>query len=178
VPAVTVTYKVLSPTGKQKWRSAATYYCKVAEDNRLRRGYSQLRPGRGYGADPDAIQIDDCSMYASKVSYWSSHTTGYFVADPLNFHYTGIGNTESMQDFLKHEVTGKQYYVGDYALWGRNEWDTTHTAICRKGGKGNVALFSSHGHQSWRFANDAPEAIRLGDFPEYLIGVFRHPQLV
>jgi hypothetical protein len=152
----------------------------MAEDNRLKRGYSQLRPGKGYGLNPDAIQIDDCSMYASKVCYWATHTTGYFVADPLGFHYTGVGNTESMQEFLTHEVTNKQYYIGDIALWSAagNDWNTSHTAICKRGGKGNVALFSSHGHQSWRFSNDAPEPLRLSDFPEHLIGVYRHPQLV
>jgi hypothetical protein len=168
----------LTPTQKKKVRNAMVVYCLNAEKYRLNRGYSQRRAVLGYGLVAAAVQIDDCSGFVSKVSYKSMQVTGIHFDDPLGFHYSGWGNTESMQTFLTHEAPNDKYLIGDMALWGRNDWDTTHTAICRKAGTSSTALFTSHGHQSWRFTDDAPEPITLDDFPEHLIGVYRHPALL
>ncbi len=167
----------LTPTKKLNVRHAMTDYCMRAEAARLNRGYSQRRPVRGYDLPPEHDQLDDCSGFVSKVCYWAAQTVKVRVADPLGFHYLGWGNTESMQDDLSHEAPLDKYMVGDIALWGRNDWDTTHTAICRKAGTRKTAIFTSHGHQSWRFTADAPEPIILPNFPEHLIGVFRLPEL-
>ena len=169
----------LTPTQKKKWRDACTAYCLKAEEFRLHRGYSQLRPGVGYGLVPDAIQIDDCSMFDSKVTYWASQHTGIHIPDPLGYHFSGIGNTNTM--VANHDLYAvaldHTFFPGDYAIWGPNEFATTHTAICRKSGKMKTAIFTSHGHQSWRFATDAPEPITLPNFPEHLVGVFRQKLL-
>lgn len=171
---------VLSPTGKQKWRAQARIYMVTAEAYRLNRGYSQRRRVLGYGLSPKADQLDDCSGYLSKIVFWTNaHTpSGIHVGDPLNDHFSGIGNTESIQAYLdpRFEAHGK-IQIGDIALWGPNDFNTSHTAMCQKAGTMRTAEFSSHGHQSWRFSADAPETIVVPNFPEHLIGIFRLPEL-
>ncbi len=166
----------LSPTEKKRWRAQLTAYCLEAEAKRLNRGYSQRRRVLGYGLHPAAVQIDDCSGYDSKAVYYANVKSRLHVSDPLNNHFTGWGNTESIQAAGFHVAVGK-IQVGDVVLWGKNDWDTSHTAICRKAGTKNTAIFSSHGHQSWRFHDDAPEGIIIPNFPEHLIGVYRLPEL-
>ncbi len=167
---------VLTPTEKKRWRAALTAYCVAAEAKRLNRGYSQRRRVLGYGLHPEAVQIDDCSGFDSKAVYHANVKTKLFVSDPLHFHFFGWGNTESIQDAGFSVAYGK-IQVGDVALWGPNDWDTSHTAICRTAGTKATAVFTSHGHQSWRFDRDAPEPIKLPNFPEHLIGVYRLPEL-
>ncbi len=172
----------LTSTQKTKWREQARFYMKTAEGYRLNRGYSQRRAVRGYGLHPKADQLDDCSGYDSKVVFWANtHTpAGVHVKDPINpsNQFCGIGNTETIQAYLdpKYPANGK-IQIGDIALWGPNDWDTSHTAMCSKAGTFKTAEFSSHGHQSWTFSRDAPESILLPNFPEHLIGVFRMPEL-
>ncbi len=168
----------MSAKNKGLWRAAAAEYCVKAESYRMNRGYSQRRRVIGYGLSPKADQLDDCSGFDDKVCFYANAVTpqGVRVESPLGFHFSGYGNTESMQEHLKFEAAG-MIQVGDIALWGRNDWDTTHTAICRKRGTFKTAVFTSHGHQSWRFADDAPEPITLPNFPQHLIGVFRMPEL-
>jgi hypothetical protein len=102
-----------------------------------------------------------------------------YLEDPLNGDYRGIGNTETIQAFMTHEVHNNKFLVGDIALWGKNEWDTTHAAICRKAGGAGTAIFMSHGHQSWNFNRDAPNPITLTKYSnDHFIGVFRHPALL
>lgn len=171
----------MNPTEKKKWRAAAASYCHVACAYRLNRGYSQRRRVLGYGLSPKADQLDDCSGFVDKVVFWANAETplGIHVASPLGYRFSGYGNTESMQTYLKHEANGR-IQVGDIALWSAagNDWDTSHTAICSTAGTMRTAVFTSHGHQSWRFSNDAPEEIRLPNFPEHLIGVYRMPELL
>lgn len=167
----------LTPTQKKKIRAAITDYCIRAEAARLNRGYSQRRPGLGYGLEPEHVQIDDCSMFDSKVIYWAGHKTKILLPDPLGYGFSGYGNTETMQEHLKHAAPIDKYLVGDIALWGPNSWDTHHTAICRKAGTRKTAIFTSHGHQSSRFSADAPEPVTLATFPQHLIGVYRLPEL-
>ncbi len=152
-------------------------YCVRAEAARENRGYSQRRPVIGYGLAAEAVQIDDCSGFVSKVCYKAGQVVKVRVVDPLGYHYQGWGNTESMQTYLTYPAPLDKYMVGDIALWGPNDQDTSHTAICRKAGTRKTAIFTSHGHQSWRFADDAPEPITLVQFPEHLIGVYRLPEL-
>ncbi len=170
----------MNPTQKKQWRDQARYYMVTAQAYRMNRGYSQRRPGIGYGLSPKADQLDDCSMYVSKVTFWANgHTPkGVHCNDPLDHMFSGIGNTESIQAYLdpKFPANGR-YQIGDIALWGPNNWDTSHTAMCSKAGTFKTAEFSSHGHQSWTFSRDAPESIFLPNFPEHLIGVFRMPEL-
>ena len=167
---------MLTPTQKKQWRAALTAYCEAAEDARMNRGYSQRRRVLGYGLHPAAVQIDDCSGFVSKAAYYANAKTKLHVSDPLGFHFTGWGNTESIQDEGFAVAAGK-IQVGDIALWGPNDRNTSHTAICRTAGTKKTAIFTSHGHQSWRFLSDAPEAILLPNFPEHLIGIYRLPEL-
>lgn len=169
---------MLTPAQKKAARDAIVVYCTKAEQYRMNRGYSQRRPVIGYGLVASADQLDDCSGFVSKVFYKAQQIIKVKIKDVLNYGYSGYGNTESMQVFLTHEAPRDKLRVGDVALWGHNDWDTTHTAICRKAGTHASAIFTSHGHQSWRFSDDAPEPIKLPNFPEHLIGVYRHPALL
>jgi hypothetical protein len=168
----------LTATHKLAVRKAMTVYCLNAEKYRLNRGYSQRRPVLGYGLLASSDQLDDCSGFVSKVFYKAAQIVKVHIEDPLGYAYHGWGNTESMQTYLKHEAPFDKYRIGDMALWGPNEWDTHHTAICRKAGTRSTALFTSHGHQSWRWSDDAPEPVTLSNFPQHLIGVYRHPALL
>lgn len=168
--------KILTPTQKKKWRAALTAYCVSAMANRLNRGYSQRRRVLGYGLHPAAVQIDDCSGFDSKAVYYANVKSMLHVSDPLNFNFQGWGNTESIQAAGFKVASGK-IQVGDIALWGPNDTNTSHTAICYEAGTKVTAKFCSHGHQSWRFKDDAPESITLPNFPEHLIGVYRLPEL-
>ena len=103
----------LTPTQKKKVRDAMVVYCLNAEKYRLNRGYSQRRPGLGYGLVAAAVQIDDCSMFVSKVAYKSMQVTGIPLHDPLDRSFSGIGNTETMQAYLTHEAPLDKYRVGD-----------------------------------------------------------------
>lgn len=152
-------------------------YLLAAEEARLNRGYSQRRRVLGYGLHPAAVQIDDCSGFDSKAVYWTNAKTNLHVSDPLGNNFRGWGNTETIQNVVRHEAPEDRYLVGDIPLWGPNEWDTHHTAICRKAGTRKTAIFTSHGHQSWVFGKDAPEPITLANFPQHLIGVFRLAEL-
>ncbi len=167
---------ILTPTEKELWRKECSSYCKIARDKRLNRGYSQRRRVLGYGLHPAAVQIDDCSGFDSKVVYYANAKSKLFVSDPLHNHFTGWGNTESIQAAGFSIAFGK-LQVGDIVLWGPNDWDTSHTAICSTAGTKTTAKFTSHGHQSWRFVADAPEEITIPQFPEHLIGVYRLPEL-
>lgn len=170
---------ILTPTQKKKWGAALSVYCKTAEDYRLNRGYSQRRRVLGYGLSAKADQLDDCSGFVAKAVYMANAVSRLHVRDPLGAHFSGWGNTETIQSTVTHEARGK-LQVGDIALWSAagNDWNTSHTAICRKAGTSQTAIFTSHGHQSWRFSSDAPEAIVLPNFPEHLIGVYRLPELL
>ena len=92
----------MTPTEKKKWREQARFYMVTAQAYRLNRGYSQRRPGLGYGLSAKADQLDDCSMYVSKVTFWANaHTPrDIHVNDPLNHRFSGFGNTESIQAYL------------------------------------------------------------------------------
>ena len=167
----------LTPTQKKKVREAIATYCERAEAARMNRGYSQRRPVVGYGLSADADQLDDCSGFVSKCFFKGQQIVRVHVDNPLMYGWSGYGNTESMQTFLTHEAPENKLLIGDIALWGPNDWNISHTAVCRRAGSRTTAIFTSHGHQSWRFTDDAPEPIRLPNFPEHLIGVYRHPAL-
>lgn len=168
-----------TPTQRTKFRRFSTLYSLRAEASRLNRGYSLRRPGRGYGLAPESDQLDDCSFFCSKNFYWAGNQSGVHIADPIDGDYTGLGNTESIQEFMDHEVNVNKMLVGDIALWGKNEWDTTHAAIVRKAGTRKTAVLTSHGHQSWNFNQDAPNGIILATYTNnHFIGVFRHPALL
>ncbi len=109
------------------------------------------------------------------------HHTGVYLADPLGEHYSGWGFTGSELAYLKpHPVPdGHKYLVGDMAIFGQSS-NTVHTSICRKAGTTVTAIFSSNGHESWVFNQDAPEPISLAaeKAQQHLVGVYRHPQLL
>ncbi len=166
----------MTPTQKKLWRAECRSYCLIAMEKRLNRGYSQRRRVLGYGLHPAAVQIDDCSGFDSKVVYYANVKTHLHVSDPLNHSFQGWGNTESIQAAGFHVAAGK-IQIGDIALWGPNDWDTSHTAIVYEAGTKTTAKLCSHGHQSWRKERDAPESITIPSFPEHFIGIYRLPEL-
>jgi hypothetical protein len=169
---------VLLPNQKKLVRNEIIAYCMEAEKFRLSRDYSQRRPVRGYGLSAGAEQEDDCSGFCSKVFYWVGQRTHLHLADPLGFRYSGYGNTQSLIDWMGQYATPvDKYLTGDFALWGADKHHTHHVAICKTRGTSTTALFTSHGHESSGFPSDAPNTITLDNFPQRLIGVYRHPQL-
>lgn len=170
----------LTPTQKGAVRRAITDFCQRAEASRLKWNYAQIRPYSGIGVAPELHHVDDCSAYVALAYNFAMHRTGIYLADPLNEQYSGYGYTGSELDYLKNNPAPvDKYLVGDLAIFG-TAWNTEHTSVCRKAGTTNTAVFSSNGHQSWIFGQDAPEPVSLSNekAQQALVGVFRHPGLV
>lgn len=169
---------MLTAQQKGSIRKHITDYTVRAEASRLKWHYTQQRPFHGWMDPPEHHHSNDCSGYVSLAYNWAMHKSGVYLADPLNYHYSGWGYTGSLYEYLKHTPApvGK-YLVGDIALWGPSASDTHHTAICRKAGSKATALFSSNGHESWRFGSDAPNAYTINSSSQHLIGVYRHPAM-
>ncbi len=170
----------LTPTQKKHVREAITDFCIRAEKARLKWHYTQLRPFGGFGATPEAYHANDCSGLVGLAFNWAMHRTGIYLSDPLAEHYSGWGYTGSEYEFLKaHPVQPDGYYIGDCAIFGTAS-NTVHTSICRFGGSTTSAIFTSNGHESWRFDADAPEPISLAHekAQQHLVGVYRHPALL
>lgn len=172
----TATYswaKRLTPTQKLKVRNNMSTFCLAAEKNEVNWHYDQDR--RFYYVDnPGHTKTTkDCSGYVGNV-YWNAmHDTGIFLADPLDYRYTGIGNTWSAEAFLREhgkrvtEVNG--FLIGDIVRWGTGRH--SHMAVCRKAGSARIAIFSSFGWEG----GPLPEKL---NYRNDLIGVWRHPALV
>jgi hypothetical protein len=171
---------MLTPTQKLAIRKSITSFCLTAETNRLRWSYVEQRPFHGFGVPPDQPHIADCSAYVSLVFNWAMHQTKIYLADPLNEHYSGYGNTDTQYAFVKtHPAPVGAYLVGDMAIFG-TPWHTIHTAICRKAGTAATAILSSNGRGSTIFNQDAPEPITVANASaaQPLVGIFRHPALL
>lgn len=163
----------LPPNAKKRFRTELTSYCFSAESYDYNWHYSQTRPYRGLGTAPQTYHLDDCSSYCALAFWWAGHHTGHPVADPLNWHYSGYGNTQSAYLFLKaHKAPKDKYRIGDMAIYGSTS-NTVHMMVCTKEGTGTSARWSSFGREA------GPEArYDIHYHPKPLVGVFRHPALL
>lgn len=161
-----------TPTQKKKVRDHQTSYCLRAEANERAWHYSQARPFY-YINNPsiDWVQAD-CSGYVSIVYHDAMHDLGIFLTDPLGYRYRGIGNTSSLEAWLREHGTRvprtNKLLVGDIARWGQGEH--AHTAIVRTPGNWSTAILSSHGREA------GPMGVNI-DYRDDLVGVWRHPFL-
>ncbi len=162
-----------TPTQKQRWRAAAVAECKAAVSNEPNIHYSQQRPFRYYSHIGTGFVVLDCSGFVGNVFWAMMHTTGVFLHDVCDFRYTGIGNTSSIESYLRRNgkfVSEKNgYLVADVARWG--EGNHAHTAICSKAGTAKTAQWTSHGREA------GPNLVNLHYRPD-LVGVWRHPALL
>jgi hypothetical protein len=162
---------VLTPTQKKRFREEIVSFTKLAEQYEERWSYTQDRPYSGLGAAPQTWHHDDCSSYCALVFYWAMKHTGVKASDPLDYHYSGYGNTQSAIDYLDaHNAPKDKYRVGDMAIYGSRS-NTKHMTICRKSGTGASAIWSSFGQQA------GPEPHPL-HYRNDLVGVYRHPALL
>lgn len=171
---------MLTPAQKGKFRAAVSEFCVAAEIARLKWAYEQEVPYRGFGVSPSDPHKDDCRAYVALAFNYAMHKTGIYVADPLNEHYSGFGNTQTAYEWLKpHLAPPGKYLIGDIPIFG-TATETVHMSVCRKAGNAATAVFSSNGHQNWIFGLDAPEPISLNSEKarESLVGVYRHPALL
>ncbi len=162
-----------TPTQKKNWRSAIVAECKAAVGNEPNIHYSQQRPFSYYANIGHGFVVLDCSGFVGNVYWEAMHATGVFLHDVCDFRYTGIGNTSSIEAYLRrngkfvNEVNG--YLVGDVARWG--EGNHAHTAVCSKAGTGKTSQWTSHGREA------GPNLVNLHYRPD-LVGVWRHPALL
>ena len=162
----------LSPTGKKSFRQELERYCLVAEKYRSVWHYTQARPFTGYHLAPSAPHYNDCSGYLGLMYWWAGHISGYPVADPLGYHNTGWGNTDSAYQYLKaHHAPPDKYLIGDVALYLQGPYAHHHVTVCRSAGTAQTAWFSSNGSEA------DPRPTRLY-YRDDLTGVFRHPALL
>jgi len=164
---------MLDPNAKKAFRNELAAFCRTAEQYDYNWHYSQFRPYRGLGAAPQTYHTDDCSSYCALAFWWAGHHTGHPVADPLAWHYSGYGNTQSAYNYLKaHNAPEDKYRVGDMAIYGTT-WNTVHMMVCRKAGTGANAVWSSFGREA------GPEGrTNIHYHPSPLVGIYRHPALL
>ncbi len=162
---------VLTPNEKKEFRAEIVSYTKLAEQYESRWHYTQARPYTGLGKAPQTFHQDDCSSYCALVFYWAAHHTATSVSDPLNYHYSGYGNTQSAYEYLRaHTAPKDKYRIGDMALYGFPA-NTEHMTVCRVAGTGASSKWSSFGQEA------GPLVTTLHYRPD-LIGVYRHPALL
>jgi len=129
---------------KDAIRKAMTDYCKRSVANEPRIHYEQERPIACFGVPPENGFTTDCSGHSTCVYYWSRKTTGIAVPDPNGNAFNGYGYTGTL---VNNPKTGAPYLVGDLALYGTSESDTTHVVTCYVGGSVADALWCSHGSE-------------------------------
>jgi hypothetical protein len=162
---------VLSPTDKKNFRFEITRFCLVAEKYEARWSYTQQRPFTGLGAPPSGWHHDDCSSYCSLAFYWAGHMSGHGIADPLDEHYSGWGNTGTALAYLDaHKAPLDKYRIGDMAIYGTAS-NTKHMVVCRKAGDRDSSIWSSFGEES------GPEPHSL-HYRSDFVGAYRHPALL
>jgi hypothetical protein len=164
----------LGPNKKLALRNAIADFCSNAEAVEWKWSYTQQRPYSGIGLGPERLHHNDCSSYVALSFNWAMHEAGVYVADPLGYRYSGYGNTGTQLVWLEKNGSAApvgKYLIGDMAIWGHSKSNTTHTAICRKRGTAETAIWSSHGNEG------GPQPVKLGYHPHPLIGVWRHPAL-
>lgn len=161
------------PNQKKAFREELARYCIEAERFESRWHYAQNRPYTGLGAAPQTWHQNDCSSYCALAFWWAGHHTAAVASDPLNWHYSGYGNTQSAYEYLKaHTAPKDKYRIGDMAIYGSAS-NTVHMTLCRKEGTGTTAVFSSFGREA------GPEARNdIHYHPAPLLGVYRHPALL
>ena len=162
---------------KKAVRDEMIAFCNLAEKYESRWSYSQNRPFKGFGAAPQTWHVDDCSAYCSLVFYWAMHhVRAAPMTDPLNYHYSGWGNTGTAYAYLKkHKIPNdNKFYVGDMAIfWNPSENRTVHMMICKKNGVEGTAKWSSFGSQA-----GPSERTSIYYHPSPLLGVYRHEALL
>ena len=163
----------LTPTQKKNVRAAITTYCAQAVANEPRIHYSQQRPFPYINDIGHGFHTLDCSGFVGNVFWNAMHDTRIYLHDVCDYRYTGIGNTSSIESFLREDgnrVTDQMgYLVGDVARWGVGLH--AHTAVCSKRGNAKTAVFTSHGREG------GPNTVSLY-YRTDLVGVWRHPALL
>lgn len=163
----------LTPTQKKKVRASISAYCAQAVANEPNIHYSQQRPFPYYDVIGKGWRVLDCSAFVANCIWNAMHDTGIYIHDPCDFRYRGIGNTSSIEAYLrangKAVPTSHKFLVGDIARWGQGSH--AHTAICSKAGSAKTSDWTSHGREA------GPNIVKLG-YRNDLIGVWRHPALL
>jgi len=134
-------YELSDNAKYDKIRAAMTDFCNRAEAHESLWHYTQSRPFRGLGLDPEATHFGDCSGYVIMVYYWARQETGLNVTDPSGYRYSGYGNTGDNLDGHTR-VTSGNYVVGDLAHYDG------HVTICKKAGSADTSEWSSFGSEA------------------------------
>lgn len=148
----------LSPTQRKLARRRIRRYCERSEAAKASIHYSQARPMTHLGDEPEAGFTADCSGFATSAFYWADrHVRGFDVDDPNGLDYNGTGYTGTLlaHNRRRRVPLDRKFFIGDLALYGPSLGQTTHVVICRKGGKADEAVWSSHGSEA------GPYAVRL-----------------
>jgi hypothetical protein len=160
-----------SPTQKKKLRDTMPLYCAYACAHEWKIGYDQGRRFYYYSTLGSSYATLDCSGFVGNVFWNAMHDTAIYIHDPLDGRYQGVGNTWSMERWLRGNgklITTQGYLVGDITRYG--EGLHAHTTICTKRGTALTADWTSHGREA------GPLVVKLG-YRDDLIGVWRHPAL-
>lgn len=164
----------LSPTLKAKVRAnlRATALAGIANEPRIH--YDQAR--RFYYDDQVGVgnSTFDCSGWVGNAFWNAMHDLGVYIHDPLDCKYTGIGNTSTLEAYLRahgKKVTTQGFLIGDIARVGVGLH--SHVIYCYKAGTAKTALWVSHGWEG------GPLSVKWAEYRvDEHVGVWRHPALV
>ena len=163
----------LTPTQKTAVRRAIADFCSRAEAHQLAWHYTQARVFHGFNVAPELPHANDCSGYVSLAYDWAMHHAKVYLEDPLGFNYSGWGYTGTEVHWLDQHgspVPAGKYLVGDIVVYGHTR-EGSHTAVCRKAGSDDTAVWSSNGSER------SPNPVKLHYHPDPIVGVWRHPRL-
>lgn len=144
----------LTPTQRKSSRRRIRRYCERSEAARAAIHYSQSRPMTHLGDAPEKGYTADCSGFATGAFFWADKFSPWKVADPNGLGYSGAGWTGTLLFHNRNRIVpkGRRYFIGDMALYGTSFTDTKHVVICRRGGRADEAIWTSHGSDAGPFA--------------------------
>jgi hypothetical protein len=157
----------LTPTQKETARFLIRRYCERAEDNRSEIHYAQFRPMNHLGRSPSSEFTCDCSGFVTSAFYWAEIHTKFTVSDPNGLKYNHYGYTGTLlaANRTRRVPLDRKFFIGDMGLYGPSLSNTTHVVICRKEGRIEEAIWTSHGSEL------APYPVYLRYRPDLLIVV-------
>lgn len=118
-------------------------YAKRCMANEPKIHYSQSRPMTHLGKDPAQGFVCDCSGHSTACYYEAKWP------DPNHSGYNGYGWTGTL---VANPKVSSPFQVGDLALYGTSEANTTHVTTCYVAGDSHSSCWVSHGSEAGPYA--------------------------
>lgn len=159
----------LTPNEKKRVRTVIRNYLEACEGSERIIHYSQHRPMTHLGVPARKGFTADCSGLVTGAFYRAREITALPVQDPNGLGFSGWGYTGTLlaanASRSVRPLKDRVFFIGDIVIYG-TPTHTKHTAICRKGGRLEWSVWTSHGSEA------GPIPVRL-DYRPDIVGVYR-----